>query len=371
LGDASFSPPLPAENGTKDEVKATEAAKEEENSKEIGSNDDKEGDVAKDDKEYAKEEEDFVELFDRKEALKEFRILVQFLEEYLYKPFDLMENLRTGKESKVAFQNLWMLFNTGDTIYSRSQEGGLTLKNKTVDPTSLADVEEIHTTKRRDVPQAYRVLATAGGVPLTRTLASKKSNSSSKNLDSSRYSGSYRYPGSADCNHILGLHSSLDDLYSSSYLHSQGKAETNLENGEVTASYRMRNNYVPLYVYCFYIDFDGGKYGMVFDIFVFKPFDDEVEITSLDAFPLQFLCSNATDPVPEDRKAESKAVETGTESNIVEDELLKRGRKFMDLTQVTHMLYQGFTVGESREEVSRLHSPFRVDCSTDTTLIDQ
>ncbi|KAF2096574.1 P-loop containing nucleoside triphosphate hydrolase protein [Rhizodiscina lignyota] len=201
----------------------------------------------------------------------------------------VFEKLRTGREDKVTFEDLWMLFNSGDTIYSPFQEGGHTLE----------DNGDTHTTNRRDVPQAYRVLTAQGGIPLTKTIAPRTKRQN--------------------------LSLQVDPL---------GK------RNDINTSLRMKDKYSTFYVYCFYIDFDGGNYGTVPEIFEFKPYEGEVDIRSLDAYPLHH--SYRTDTTITD-------AELGIQ---LQDMLVDRGKKFIDLTAVSHMTYEGLTVGERREEIN-------------------
>lgn len=255
------------------------------------------------------ENEQDIEPFDRKEAIEHFRILIQWIEKYLKKALDLLERFKTGREEKVAFENLWMLFESGDTVYSHFQEGGQVLEN---------DVGDIHIKKRRDVPQAYRVIATAGGIPLQKSLAPK-----TKDPDEEMNEALLRK---------MAWNNKRVRMMSPALLRT-----TTEDSGPM----KMKRKYSPLYVYCFYIDFDGSKYGTVTEIFVFKPHDGDVDIRSLEAYPYHFMTTPAMGLKPPEHQGEGNK----------KDKLLERGRKFIDLTTVSHMSYEGLTIGESREEV--------------------
>jgi hypothetical protein len=92
----------------------------------------------------------------------------------------------------------------------------------------------------------------------------------------------------------------------------------------VDISRRIRSSYTELYVYCFYVDFNGIEYGTVREVFVFKPYEREVEIRNLQAYPVGYLA---------------------------EDGFLGRGKRFLDVTEISHLQYDGLTVGPAREEV--------------------
>ncbi|KAF8861394.1 P-loop containing nucleoside triphosphate hydrolase protein [Acephala macrosclerotiorum] len=174
-----------------------------------------------------------------------------------------------------------MLFNSGDTIYAPFNRGGQILRN---------DEDEKHTTKRRDVPQAYRVLSTVGGVPKA---FARKLKQNSKNSPS-----------------IV--------------VNEQG----------ISDSGRLKNRYVPLYVYCLYVDFDSSRYDAVAEIFVFKPYEGKIDVRDLEAYPLHYL-----DARPNEFKIDSGF-------------FLDRGRKFIDMTAVSHMTYEGLTIGENQEDIN-------------------
>lgn len=263
------------------------------------------------------EEEEF---FDSASALPHFRHLIRFIDQYLGKKVGLFENLQAGRAEQVVYEDLWMLFDTGDTIYCPLRQGGMRISN--------TDEDDDHTTKRRYVPQAYRVVATVGGAPLQQTLAPRNTTAG--------------YDNSSE--------DALIRLFTNRANMSAG-LEMQPTSLNLPRAQSMREKYSALHVICMYIDFNGVKYGAETEIFVFKPFDGKMDIQSLEAFPLQYLrtgratesssvvnIGQSSDPAPRD---------TG-----YADDLVERGRKFIDVTAVSrHMSHTGLTVGESKEEV--------------------
>lgn len=71
-------------------------------------------------------------------------------------------------------------------------------------------------------------------------------------------------------------------------------------------------------------------------------------IRSLEAYPLQYLETAPVQILSEQN--DPGADHSGTEPQQ-EDMLLERGRKFIDVTAVSHMSYEGLTIGTNREEV--------------------
>lgn len=83
----------------------------------------------------------------------------------------------------------------------------------------------------------------------------------------------------------------------------------------------------PITIHCVYIDYDGKSLGPVSQRFVISRYDGEQNITSLPIYPFRF-----------GEKATSR------------DELIKRGKTFLDVAAVKHMHFAGLTL-ETRDEV--------------------
>ncbi|RYC63068.1 hypothetical protein CHU98_g3163 [Xylaria longipes] len=244
---------------------------------------------------FSPNQEDNTEAFDRAAALPHFQNFVAFLDQYLGKEIKLFNQLREGKEEYVAFEDLWMLFDSRDTIYCPLRE---IVQNEKLENMDGPD----HQLVRRHTPQAYRVTATNGGSPLARPPTSENET---KIVN----------PSIAPTTEYLTGLPILSELITSL----------------PPISRRIRDSYAELQVYCFYIDFDGLTYGIVDEVFIFKPYEGEVDIRSLQAYPIEF----ATDHT-----------------------LLDRGEKFLQLTRVSHKQYEGLTTGPNREEIN---SPVIVD----------
>ena len=247
---------------------------------------------------FAGPKEEEKESFDKETALPHFRFLHGFVLEYLDEQVQRMRALRLGQRQKIAFEDLWMIFDAGDTIYCPRHEGGVA-------------VGEDHTTKPRYVPQLFRVLGSVGGLQLRKTLAPRGNNP----LD--------------QYDEFFG-----DQMFSGPFIRGTwSKLQGNSSNA--ASSRRARDQLTSMYVMCFHVDFDGTKYGTVKEIFTFKPYDGLVDIRSLEAYPTQYLSFDQPSP-----------------DSSTGDKYLERGRKFVDVMAVSHMSYEGLTVGKSREEVA-------------------
>lgn len=243
------------------------------------------------------EDEKESQIFDQRSAIDHFRLLVEFIEQYLGEKVALFEALQTGRTDMIAFEDLWMLFNNGQMIVCPLRENRVTidifngkpgLKNDNDD-----DSNRYHFTRRRYVPQAYRVTAAVGGAPLISSLAPKSSYSMRDQLSDDRESDCY-YGGLFNIPTLQGAKRRLSSLQ----------------------------------VSCMCVDFDGIKYGTDMEIFVFKPFDGQVPVKTLEAYPLNY------------------SIKPGS------DDLVRRGRKFIDLAaSPRHMNHAGITIGETKEEV--------------------
>ncbi|KAI0451497.1 hypothetical protein F5B21DRAFT_516664 [Xylaria acuta] len=237
-------------------------------------------------------QEDSTEAFDKPAALPHFQSFVSFVDEYLGKKMKLFDRLREAKEERVAFENLWMLFELRDTIYCPFREVGQGEVFKCLDGTSRRPVP-------RYTPQAYRINAIVGGTPLGRSLISaNKQNIVDTSIAPATVNGVPPPEVVAPLLHV---------------------------------SRTIRNNYDELQVYCFYIDFNGLTYGIIREVFIFKPYEGELDIRSLQAYPIEYATNNP---------------------------LLDRGKAFLQLTRVSHKQYEGLTTGSNREEIN---SPVIID----------
>lgn len=239
---------------------------------------------------------DIVEAYNRPDAVATFRKLEQFIDMHLSGQIALYERLKSGEEEQVAFENLWMLFDTRETIFCPSRE----LKSSGWYNT---DIGEIHTPVARYTPQAYRVVSTSGGLPLEEMMHLR-----------------HKAKGGDD-------YVALDETVVAAGNATGAAVLANMLNETIRASGGMRNSFTNFEVYCCYVDFDGREFGTVRDVFVFRPFERKVDIRSLQAYPARYLN---------------------------QDNLQHRGNNFLDVTRISHLQYEGLTLGPIREEVRRL-----------------
>ncbi|ETS76967.1 hypothetical protein PFICI_10841 [Pestalotiopsis fici W106-1] len=241
---------------------------------------------------------DNVQAYDQPAALQHFRLFLDFVDKYLGDKIALYDRLRNGKEQQIAFVNLWMLFDVGDTIYCPSRSSaGEEYARPGLD-------QSPHVPVTRYTPQAYRVVATDGGMPHRSTIGFPTSGAANDGLDTTTFSATMVSAGDP----------AIETM----------KAAANI-------SRKIRSAYGSFVVYCFYVDFDGRRYGKVRDVFVFKPYEREMDIRGLQAYPMAYAPSN---------------------------DLHTRGQRFLEATKVSHLQYEGLTVGPLREEIN---SPVVVD----------
>lgn len=93
-----------------------------------------------------------------------------------------------------------------------------------------------------------------------------------------------------------------------------------------------KSKYNALLVFGFYLDHDFGKILIRNDAFRFPPFDGEVEITSLEAYPIRYRRQSVTNC----------------------EDLVARGIMFVDLMLARHRKYDGLTASAKAEEVYHL-----------------
>jgi hypothetical protein len=254
-------------------------------------------------------------------TLVHFHKFLEFIDSYLAKPLQLYRRLQTGHEDRIAFENMWMLFDQGNDIYCPSHTGGLPipLRGSGLPMGPGMRNEDLHIPKPRYVPQLFRVLGTTGGIPKAHTLGIPTAS-----VHRSAFDKAPPYQS-----------------FGSTNLPSRQKQHTWSRNFPTSYLWRTRNRYTPFFVICFHIDFDGLKYGTVREVFVFKPHDGLVDIKSLAVFPIQYL-----------KPELSRSLKSTTEDEP--DILLERGRKFLDVTAMAHMWYEGLTIGKGRQEVNLL-----------------
>ncbi|CAM1503810.1 Fc.00g014010.m01.CDS01 [Cosmosporella sp. VM-42] len=236
-----------------------------------------------------KKEEKTEDAYETREALNHFRALVQFMKQYLGSSLRTYEQIKKGKITRISFPDLWMLYDAESTIYCPAKRGNFQRLWNTVD-------DESFETQDRQTPQAYRVLATAGGIPIRRGLSNQPEMPMAFNIP-------YRF---------WKLQRQM-----------KGK-ERDSQNQQ-----RMKDKYSNLIVYCYWIDYDTKKWGTVPDAFVFRAYDGEMEISSLEAYPVR-------------------------PADTLWHKLKDRGMKFIKMTTVSHWAYEGLTVGDprDREEIS-------------------
>lgn len=95
--------------------------------------------------------------------------------------------------------------------------------------------------------------------------------------------------------------------------------------------------YSSLLVFCFYLDYEFGKILIRNDAIRFPPFDGEVEITSLEAYPLRY------------RRQSVASCE----------DLVAQGLTFVDLMLPRHRKYDGLTASAKAEEVYHPSPPYK------------
>lgn len=210
-------------------------------------------------------------------ALVQLEELLSFIESYLQVDINLFQEYRKGTRPSITFNNLWMLFDSTETIFCPLKKGEHLIYDDEQKDRSFWTMEF-------EIPQVYRVLATSGGITRRPTQAQQKK--------------SFRR-----------------------FAH-----ET-----DESISQHIREKWTSFYVDCYFIEFDGVRFRAVSDSFEFMPFEGELPVTSLEAYPLLYH-ENSSDGDKEF--------------------LTQRGAHYADLTSVQHVSHKGLTLGDRKEEVS-------------------
>lgn len=96
-----------------------------------------------------------------------------------------------------------------------------------------------------------------------------------------------------------------------------------------------------LFLNCYYIDFTGSKLDCVATSFTFEWFEGSVDVTSLEAYPLVY--ASPMDIHGDDVKLKGAA--------SITEVLQERGRRFLEVCEVSHKLHENLTIGPRIEEV--------------------
>ncbi|KAI9773325.1 MAG: hypothetical protein M1840_007540 [Geoglossum simile] len=223
--------------------------------------------------------------YESKEALEHFLALMSFVDKYLCKTMKKYGELQSAARTKAHFEDLWMVFDAGDIIFSPCR------RDKTI-WIGNASYNRI----RKDDPQAYRIVSVTGGRQLPESRRAKVLPHMPPGPPPPP-PGQYPPPGPNPPQMV--------------YLPHQGYDE-----------------FSPLVIDCYGLDFNGMDYGISGGKFRIDPYEDETAINSLEAYPLRF-----------------------SEEGGLQQRLVDRGRKFIQLSEVSHRFYEGLTFGEDREEI--------------------
>lgn len=208
--------------------------------------------------------------------------LIEFVETYLGKSLDLFSDYAKACLTHITFENLWMLFDIGEGIYCPLKKGGQTSKScviglrvfasfTTKQWLTLAHLQQLESAIR-DRELYHCGWSKTPGLPSIGVFGETPSQC---------------YPESADQSSGLGI------------------------------------KYSQLQVIGLYMDHEAGKVLICNDVFVFTPFDGDVEITSLEIYPLRYKRHPA---------------------DSCGGDLVERGLRFVDLILTLHRRYDGFTV---------------------------
>ncbi|KAF3024227.1 hypothetical protein E8E14_011319 [Neopestalotiopsis sp. 37M] len=220
----------------------------------------------------------------------QIRFLLDFMDEHFAKAFGKHKDARAGNLKTIGFEDLWMLYKPGDIIYCPMRTALATANPPP--PSNISQPEQRRpgaatapTTYRqgfgRDTPQAYRIISVAGG---------------------RRYAGPIGPPG------------------------------------------RMANTFAPLKLICYFLDLGGYRFDVVTDTFTFRPYDTEIDITDLEAYPLAYA---------------SSADIHGEEG--MREFLTTRGKSFVGVSEASHKLYNGSAWTDSQINKEEIDTPVIVD----------
>ncbi|KAK7956484.1 uncharacterized protein PG986_005706 [Apiospora aurea] len=236
------------------------------------------------------------------DLLPQLRYLLAFMEEHLGEQLQRYEDAQTGKLRTIRFQDLWMLYKPGNLIYTPSRRK-VEVFNREI-PRSVI-------TKRHELGGAW------AGANIQQEIGSDDDGDEKKPVIVGT--------GTPQAYRIAAVMGGLP-----------------IQDPKKTSS-RALELYHPLRVVRYYLDFNGMRYDCVCDPITFHPYDGEKEILSLLAYPLAYA------PDPEKPLG---AGPSGPGATAILEFLNRRGRSFVQVSEASHRLYEGLTVGQTKEKIN-------------------
>ncbi|KAK8080257.1 atpase aaa+ type core protein [Apiospora hydei] len=222
------------------------------------------------------------------DLLPQLRYLLAFMEEHLGEQLQRYEDAQTGKFRTIRFQDLWMLYKPGNLIYTPSRRK-VEVFNREI-PRSVI-------TKRHELGGAWV------GANVQQEIESDDDGDEKKPVIVGT--------GTPQAYRIAAVMGGLP-----------------IEGPKKTSS-RALELYHPLRVVRYYLDFNGMRY--------------DCEILSLPAYPLAYA------PDPEKPLG---AGPSGPGATAMLKFLSRRGRSFVQVSEASHRLYEGLTVGQTKEKIN-------------------
>ncbi|KAK6079671.1 hypothetical protein SCUP515_03927 [Seiridium cupressi] len=216
--------------------------------------------------------------------LEQLKFILDFMDEHLTDTIRKYEDARTGKLKSIVYEDLWMLYKPGDIIYTPLRRAAATSfpppppppRNQPHRPAknTLPIPNILLQGFGRDTPQAYKIIAITGGRPFATA---------------------------------------------------------------TTVTPRKVNTYTQLKLLCYFIDSNGYRFDCMADTFTFKPFDNEISITDLEAYPIAYASLG-------EARGEKPMLEF----------LQSRGKSFIEVCEASHKLYEGlaYNYEGNKEEIN-------------------
>lgn len=246
---------------------------------------------------------------DERALVSQLRFLVSFLDKHLEHYQAAYRGARAGKAKSLDFESIWTLFTPGDIIYTPF--------------------------RRKLEPTPSTAAAPAPRPPTPPGVVEGAYEQPPQPLDFMGGRGPYKSAGryAPQAYRVVSVAGGVAKYPS------QPPGPRNR---------RLSSSFMPLIVVCYYVDFTGSSFQPVTTSFTFMPFDGSVDVTSLEAYPLIYSS-------PVDMHGDGMKV-TGTTPMV---ELLEeRGRRFLEVCEVSHKLYENLTVGPRIEEVILKFEPW-------------
>ncbi|KAK6088730.1 AAA family ATPase [Seiridium cupressi] len=273
--------------------------------------------------------------------LEQLKFILDFMDEHLTDTIRKYEDARTGKLKSIVYEDLWMLYKPGDIIYTPLRRAAATSFPPPPPPPRNQPHRPAKNTLPIPVSSAQGVLAwpfvpaNKHGLiliyfdPINIELVMSPER---RRLSEHSLIGDHTNPCLKQNILLQGFGRDTPQAYKIIAI-TGGRPFANA----TTVTPRKVNTYTQLKLLCYFIDSNGYRFDCMADTFTFKPFDNEISITDLEAYPIAYASLG-------EARGEKPMLEF----------LKSRGKSFIEVCEASHKLYEGlaYNYEGNKEEIN-------------------